>query len=57
MAEIVKMTDVTGRSEDGWRCVYEIKREDGELVTAEGRCTRTAEQRAQAQATRRRLSR
>ncbi len=49
MAEIVKRTDITGRSEDGWKCVYEIKRDDGELVTAEVRCTRTAEQTAQAQ--------
>jgi hypothetical protein len=48
MAEIVKRTDITGRSEDGWKCVYEIKRDDGELVTAEVRCTRTAEQTAQA---------
>jgi hypothetical protein len=49
MAEIVKRTDVTGRSEDGWKLVYEIKRKDGELVTARVSCTRTAVQTAQAQ--------
>jgi hypothetical protein len=49
VAEIVKRTDITGASEDGWKCVYEIKRDDGELVTAEVRSTRTAEQTAQAQ--------
>jgi hypothetical protein len=33
VAEIVKRTDVTGQSEDGWKCVHEIRRDDGELVT------------------------
>jgi hypothetical protein len=42
VAEIVNRTDLTQPGDDGWKCVYEIKRADGGTVTAEVGCTRTA---------------
>jgi hypothetical protein len=49
MAEIKERKELTEPGDDGWKIVYKIQRDDGEFVTAEVTCTRTAEQIAQAQ--------
>jgi hypothetical protein len=44
VAELVSRKELTEPLQDGWVYFYEIKRSDGEEVTAQVACTRTAEQ-------------
>ena len=43
MTEILEETDVTAFGEDGWRRRYRVRRTDGEEITVNAACTRTAE--------------
>lgn len=43
MAEIVRATQTNNPGDEGWKCTFEIKRDDGEVVIADVSCTRTAQ--------------
>ena len=43
MTEILEETSLTARGEDGWRRRYRVRRTDGEEITVDTACTRTAE--------------
>jgi hypothetical protein len=43
MAEIVKRDVLPRPGDDGWKCVYELRRDDGEIVTVDVSCTRVAQ--------------
>jgi hypothetical protein len=43
VAEILEETKLTVLGEDGWRCRYRVRRNDGEEVVVDAACTRRAE--------------
>jgi hypothetical protein len=48
MTEIIEKNDLTTASQDGWFVVYRVRRNDGDEVTVEARCTGTDQATAEA---------